>query len=70
MLTAEIKVNGRRISLVKVQNDGTGTDEIGNYRLTLIVEGKPERFSRIEGWDRTKLGHELIMEALKKFDDK
>ena len=53
--------------IIKIQNDGTGTPEIGNYRYqvmvndTVIESGKITGFQRIRGWAR--LVEELILDC-------
>ena len=66
MLTAEIKVNGRRISTVQIKNDGTGNEHIGNYDVWLVDECPAKKIpnARVEGWNRMGAAHDLVHLAL------
>lgn len=51
-----------------IANDGTGTEEIGNYRVTLSKWGRPQRVwrrGRVEGFPRKSRGPwDLLYRAL------
>lgn len=76
MLHAEIMVNGRPVSSVRIVNDGTGARGtelvgVGNYDVRLVTQpqraGAPMRTkveSRVEGWDRSRPAHELVRAAI------
>jgi hypothetical protein len=76
MLHAEIMVNGRPVSSVRIVNDGTGARGVelvgaGNYDVRLVTQpqraGAPMRtvaVARVEGWDRSRPAHELVRAAL------
>lgn len=42
--------------IIKIHNDGTGTDQIGNYDWTALInwkvigQGRVENFERERGW--------------------
>jgi hypothetical protein len=71
VLTASIEVNGRRVALINIRNDGTGARGgypcagIGHYNVELWLEpGVLEGRARVEGWDRSRPAHELVRQAL------
>src|SRR5690606_19708943 len=65
MLTAEIKVNGERVAVLEIQNDGRGTRAVGHYDVALYTDRGPrDRKARVEGWDRSRPAHELVRVAL------
>lgn len=76
MLHAEIMVNGRPVSSVRIVNDGTGARGpelvgVANYDVRLVTQpqraGAPMRTkctARVEGWDRSRPAHELVRAAI------
>ena len=80
MLTAEIKVNGRLVSVVYIRNIGGARgpelEGIANYKvesygdeawLSIVRYGMkrlPERTAFIQNWDRSRPAHELVHAAI------
>lgn len=58
----------KHLGTIKITNDGTGTQEWGNYDVTLSRKGSPNsvlRKGRVEGFKRLKYGaYELLGLAL------
>lgn len=52
---------------IKITNDSTGTEEVGNYEVSVATKGKTTQHLRIEGHRRAGGFWLLAMEALKKF---
>lgn len=60
------KSKAQEIASGRIFNDGSGTEEVGNYVVSLREEKKRYKESRVEGFKRLKRGPwELLFLALK-----
>jgi len=48
---------------VKIHNDGTGSEEIGNYDVTVDINGKIVWRGRVEGFERISGWWNLVSDA-------
>ena len=57
--------NTKLLGTAIISNDGTGTDQIGNYNITLNKGGKFLKKGRLEGFPRKKFGvWDLLFDCL------
>lgn len=50
--------------IIKIQNDGSGTKEMGNYDCSVSVNDKELWHGRLEGHDRSVPWQELILKMV------
>jgi hypothetical protein len=70
-VTIEVRGQGERTTTheLEIINDGTGTEEIGNYDFILVDKRQHSLVlvcDRIEGWNRRNPAWRLVREALDK----
>ncbi|MFZ6731267.1 hypothetical protein ACO0LG_05015 [Undibacterium sp. Ji42W] len=72
-VTIEILPSGdesrkRHLGTVEIANDGTGSQEIGNYSIRLAKFGRPNQtwlYGKLSGFDRIRRGpYDLLLQSL------
>ena len=71
MIRVRVELRNRECSVMVIENDETGNDEIGNYDVALDDLGQRRWIkARIEGWKRKeRTGMELIAAAFQAIAD-
>jgi hypothetical protein len=68
MLAATIVVSTatgiKRLHLIQIQNDGTGTPEFGNYNVSVFLDEYLIQQGRVEGYAREYGALKLLYKAL------
>lgn len=76
----DLRINGRSVALIEIRNDGTGTDQRGNYdvhlyeglgatRSATLAEKHRTKSARVTFYDRSLGAVELLRQALNALEE-